>query len=61
MGSANSRSSVVDPNLRVIGIKHLRVVDASVFPDYLSSQNTGVIMVAEKAADMIKREYNSPY
>ncbi|KAK9501339.1 hypothetical protein O3M35_012075 [Rhynocoris fuscipes] len=58
MGPAGDPTAVVDPKLRVHGIKGLRVIDASIMP-MISSANTNAptIMIAEKGADMIKKDW----
>ena len=49
---------VVDGSLKVKGVKGLRVVDASVFPNHVSGNIcSSVYAVAENAADIIKSDY----
>lgn len=54
MGAANDPAAVVDSRLRVIGVKHLRIADASVMPTITSGNtNSPTLMIAEKAATWV--------
>ena len=55
MGTEDDDAAVVDGELRVFGVERLRVVDASVVPDMVGGGiNAPIIMMAEKAADLIR-------
>jgi choline dehydrogenase len=55
MGPASDVTAVVDDELRVHGLEGLRVIDASVMPTMPSANtNASTLMIAEKAADLIR-------
>lgn len=55
MGPASNPWAVVDPQLRVYGVKGLRVIDASIMPKITSGNiHAPVVMIAEKGADLVK-------
>jgi choline dehydrogenase len=61
IGARGTAGAVVDPELRVHGIAGLRVIDASVFP-LIPGGNTHAptVMVAERAADLIRGRASAP-
>ncbi|KAI1279567.1 Glucose dehydrogenase -like protein [Halotydeus destructor] len=61
MGSPTDKMAVVNPHLQVIGVKGLRVADASVMPNVVSGNTQATVyMIAERGADMIKGKMLEP-
>ncbi|XP_064490285.1 glucose dehydrogenase [FAD, quinone]-like isoform X1 [Ornithodoros turicata] len=59
MGQPWDPTTVVDPKLRVKGVKGLRVADASIMPVIVSGNtNAPCIMIGEKASDIIKGHWH---
>ena len=60
MGPPTDPEAVVNPELKVYGVKGLRVIDASIMPKIPSGNtNAPVIMVGEKGADLVKQYWYS--
>lgn len=60
MGKADDPMAVVDSELRVRGVQGLRVVDGSVMPFITSGNcNSPIIMIADRAADLIRAHRQS--
>uniref|UniRef100_A0A1I8MUI4 Glucose-methanol-choline oxidoreductase N-terminal domain-containing protein n=1 Tax=Musca domestica TaxID=7370 RepID=A0A1I8MUI4_MUSDO len=58
MGAKEDNITCVDPELRVKGVRNLRVADASIMPRVTShNTNAPTIMIGEKAADMIWKQW----
>ena len=57
MGAPSDPEAVVDSRLRVLGLEHLRVVDASIMPTITSGNtNSPTVMIAERGAEMIRAD-----
>lgn len=60
MGPIDDGRSVVDPELRVIGVRGLRVIDASIMPNIVGANtNAATIMIGEKGADFIRAQWTA--
>ena len=58
MGPAHDNQAVVDDHLRVHGVAGLRVIDASIMPTITSGNtNAPTVMIAERGADFIRKDY----
>ena len=58
MGPAHDSTAVVDDQLRVHGVRGLRVIDASIMPTITSGNtNAPTVMIAERGAEFIRKDY----
>ncbi|MFD3637602.1 GMC oxidoreductase, partial [Streptomyces sp. NPDC058664] len=59
MGAVDDPMSPLDPELRVKGVKGLRVADASVFPEHTTvNPNITVMLVGERCAELVAADRN---
>lgn len=57
MGPVTDQDAVIDPRLRVYGVKNIRVADLSITPQIVSANTqAAAIMIGEKAAELIKED-----
>jgi len=56
-GNAGDKTRVTDPQMRVVGVKNLRVGDGSVFPSVNSHLQASAAMAGERVANFILRGY----
>lgn len=60
MGPQSDKKAVVDPRLRVRGMKKLRVIDASIIPVIPAAHTNAIVfMIAEKGADLVKEDWGA--
>jgi len=60
MGSDEDSDRVVDSKFKVVGVRNLRVIDASVIPQIPSSNiNAATVMIGERGARFIKFDYRN--
>ena len=54
MGPKTDDTAVVDNNLKVYGLKNIRVIDASIMPTMLSANlHSGTTLIGEKGSDLV--------
>ena len=58
MGPSKDKTAVVNPELKVYGVKRLRVIDTSIIPTSTTSHTCAAsYMIGEVGADMIKKKW----